>query len=92
MGRLCWCLKGDYVTPWYYNNNLKDFKEKMYASNKVCLEDKSALEWSLEFWDNDDECRIWTKMEGLNDVTLNPKPLNNQMHDPFARALLHAST
>lgn len=43
-----WTMEGNYVVPQYYNK-LKVFEEEMYALLKVCLKEKSALEWPFEF-------------------------------------------
>jgi hypothetical protein len=62
-----WTLESDFAMPQYYGK-LKVFEEETYASLRVRLEEKLALEWPFEFWDHDDNCRIHEKMEGLNDV------------------------
>ena len=52
-----WTMEGDFAMP-QYDIKLRVFEEEMYALLRVCLEEKLGLEWSIEFWDNDDICRI----------------------------------
>jgi hypothetical protein len=60
-------MEGESVVPQYFSK-VKVLEEETYASLRVRLEEKSTLEWPFQFWDNEDRCRIWQKMEGLNDV------------------------
>ena len=62
-----WTMEGDSIVPQYYNK-LKVFEEETYALLRVRLEEKSAMKWLFEFWENDNKCRIRQKMEDLNDV------------------------
>lgn len=41
-------MEGDSTVPQYYSM-LKVFEEETYALLKVCLEEKSTLEWPFEF-------------------------------------------
>ena len=38
-----WAMEGDFVVPQYYNT-LKIFEKETYASLRVCLKEKLALE------------------------------------------------
>ena len=42
--------------------------DETYASLRLCLEDKAALEWPFEFWDNDDQIRVPQRMESFSDM------------------------
>ena len=61
-----WTMEGNYDMP-RYKNKLMAFKEETYPLLKVRLEGKSALEWTFEFGDNDNKCRIWQKNGGFNE-------------------------
>ena len=62
-----WTMEGDFGIPKFYSK-VKVFENETYASLRLRLEEKAALEWPFEFWDNEDRCRIRQKMEALNDV------------------------
>ena len=52
-----WTMEGDYAMLQYYGK-LKVLEEETYASLRVHFEENSTLECPLEFWDNDNKCRI----------------------------------
>ena len=49
-------------------SKVKVFEDETYALLRMRLEEKVALDWPFEFWDNKAHCRIRQKMEALNDV------------------------
>ena len=69
-----------YSIPEFYSK-VKVFVDETYASLRIRLEEKEALEWPFEFWDNEEHCRIRLKMEGLNDVLVDVYVLPLQCED-----------
>ena len=49
-------------------SKVKVSADETYASLRLRLEDKAALEWPFEFWDNDDQFRVPQRMESFSDM------------------------
>lgn len=51
------------------------------------MEEKGALEWPFQFWDNEEKCRLRQKMEGLNDMVADVyvQPLRGEVQEPSKR-------
>lgn len=50
-------LEGNFAKPQHYKK-MKVFEDEMFALLVLRLEGKLALEWLLEFWDNDNKCKM----------------------------------
>ena len=52
-----WTMDADFGIPKFYSK-VKLLLDKTYASLWLRLEEKQALEWPFQFWDNEERCRI----------------------------------
>lgn len=43
--------RGDFVEPQFYKKMV--FEEETHTSLRLCLEERTMLEWLFEIWDND---------------------------------------
>ena len=84
-----WTMDVDYSIPEFYSK-VKVVVDETYASLRACLEEKQALEWPFQFWDNEERCRIRQKIEGLNDVLADVYvlPLRCEDEEPSKRRRL----
>ena len=84
-----WTMDADYSILEFYSK-VKVLLDETYASLRICLEEKQALEWPFEFWDNKEHCRIRLKMEGLNNVLADVYvlPLRCEDEEPSKRRQL----
>jgi len=60
-------MEADFGVPKFYSK-VKVFEDKTYASLRLHLEEKAALEWPFKFWDNEEQYRVRQKMEFFNDI------------------------
>ena len=84
-----WTMGSDLGIPKFYSK-VKVLADETYASLRLRLEEKQALEWPFQFWDKEDCCRIRQKMEGLNDVVADVYvlPLCSEDEGPLKRRRL----
>ena len=62
-----WTMEDDFGIPTFYSK-VKVSQDETYASLRLRLEEKLALEWLFDFWDNDDCRRVPRKMESFSDM------------------------
>ncbi len=64
--KLC-TMEEDFGVATLYSK-VKVSADETYASLRLRLEDKAALEWPFEFWDNDYQIRVQQRMESFSDM------------------------
>ena len=52
-----WTMDSDFGMPSFYNK-VKVFQDETYASLRLRLEEKAAIDFVFDFWDNEQRCRI----------------------------------
>ena len=62
-----WTMEDDFGEPTFYSK-VKVFQDETYASLRLRLEEKSAMEWPFDFWDKEEGSRVPHKMESFNDM------------------------
>jgi len=62
-----WTMEEDFGEPTFYSK-VKVSEDETYASLRLRLEEKSALEWPFDFWDKEEGIRVPQKMESFSDM------------------------
>lgn len=75
-----WTMEEDFGEPTVYNK-AKVSEDETYASLRLRLEEKSALEWPFDFWDKEEGSRVPQKMESFSDMPADVfvLPLGNEI-------------